>query len=103
MGSRMRINKSARDNRRSQIKVIEPRTTVDTETGSIHLRHRVDMKTGMYRGRQVINVGKQAAKQAARNDRKRQARQDNAADEETADSDVKDDSEMEVEGGDKNV
>ena len=56
MGSRMRKNKSQRDQRRSQIHATLPRLSTDPETGSTHLRHRVDMKTGMYRGRQVLNV-----------------------------------------------
>ena len=56
MGSRMRKNKSQRDQRRSQLHAKLPRLSTDTETGSVHLRHRVDLKTGMYRGRQVLNV-----------------------------------------------
>lgn len=56
MGSRMRKNKSQRNQRRANLHANLPRTTVDTETGSVHLRHRVDIKTGMYRGRQVLEV-----------------------------------------------
>jgi ribosomal protein L32 len=35
---------------------------VDAKTGSSHLRHRVDMSTGMYRGRKVIDVVAKVAK-----------------------------------------
>lgn len=31
-----------------------PQLSVDTQTGSRHLRHRVDPETGFYRGRQVL-------------------------------------------------
>lgn len=30
--------------------------SVDPKTGSAHLPHRVDPKTGMYRGRQVLTI-----------------------------------------------
>ena len=56
MGSRMRKNKSQRDQRRANLHANLPRLTVDTESGSTHLRHRVDLKTGLYRGRQVLNM-----------------------------------------------
>jgi len=62
MGSRMRKNKSQRDQRRANIHANLPRLTVDTESGSTHLRHRVDVKTGLYRGRQVLNLDDSAAK-----------------------------------------
>jgi len=65
----MRLNRGQRDTRRSHIKVVAPRLTKDTETGSVHIRHRVDMKTGMYRGKQVIDVAardEKLAKRAAR-------------------------------------
>lgn len=52
----MRKNKSQRDQRRAHLHATTPRLTVDTETGSTHLRHRVDVKTGMYRGRQVLET-----------------------------------------------
>jgi len=51
----MRKNKSQRDQRRSHIHANLPRLSTDPETGSIHLRHRVDLKTGMYRGRKVLS------------------------------------------------
>ena len=58
----MRKNKSQRDQRRANIHANLPRLTVDTESGSTHLRHRVDVKTGLYRGRQVLNLDDSAAK-----------------------------------------
>lgn len=56
MGSRMRKNKSQRNQRRANLHANLPRLTVDAETGSTHLRHRVDLATGLYRGRQVLNM-----------------------------------------------
>jgi hypothetical protein len=35
---------------------------VDKETGAVHLRHRVDKKTGRYKGKQVIDVVKKIEK-----------------------------------------
>ena len=52
----MRKNKSQRNQRRANLHANLPRLTVDTESGSTHLRHRVDLKTGLYRGRQVLNM-----------------------------------------------
>jgi large subunit ribosomal protein L32 len=52
----MRKNKSQRDQRRAHLHAKLPRLSTDSETGSTHLRHRIDLKTGMYRGRQVLNV-----------------------------------------------
>lgn len=59
---RMRHTKSQTANRRSHHKLEAPKFTVDAKTGSSHLRHRVDMKTGMYRGRKVIDVVARVAK-----------------------------------------
>ncbi len=53
---RMRHTRSHTGNRRSHHKVGKAPVTTDTKTGSTHLRHRVDMTTGMYRGRKVIDV-----------------------------------------------
>jgi len=33
-----------------------PQLSTDTNTGSRHLRHRVDPQTGFYRGRQVLST-----------------------------------------------
>ena len=56
MASRMRITRGKTGSRRSHHKLDEPRLSRDTETESVHLRHRVDLATGMYRGRKVIEV-----------------------------------------------
>ncbi|MFT5359873.1 MAG: ribosomal protein L32 [Candidatus Paceibacteria bacterium] len=64
---RMRHTKSHTKNRRSHHKVGAQPIAVDTQSGGHHLRHRVNMETGMYRGRQVIDVAKKAAKKAAKN------------------------------------
>lgn len=54
MSVRMRHTKGHTGNRRSHHALKAPRITQDTKTGSFHLRHRVDVKTGMYRGRKVL-------------------------------------------------
>ncbi|MDZ7726366.1 MAG: 50S ribosomal protein L32 [Candidatus Campbellbacteria bacterium] len=56
MSIRMRHTKGHTGNRRAHHGLKEPRLTRDTETNSYHLRHRVDMKTGMYRGRKVFET-----------------------------------------------
>lgn len=58
---RMRHTKGHTANRRSHHALTKPGVATDKETGSVHLRHRVDMKTGMYRGTQVISRGTKAA------------------------------------------
>jgi large subunit ribosomal protein L32 len=42
--------------RRAQHKRQLPNPARDPKTGSVHLPHRVDPATGMYRGRQVVIV-----------------------------------------------
>ncbi len=62
---RMRHTKSHTANRRSHHALTAPKAVADKESGSIHLRHRVDLKTGMYKGRKILDVvGKVAKKQA---------------------------------------
>jgi large subunit ribosomal protein L32 len=56
MVNRMRATRAHRDNRRSHHALDGVRLTTDTKTGSVHLRHRVDMATGMYRGRKVLDM-----------------------------------------------
>ncbi len=60
MVNRMRANRSHRDNRRSHHALDATRTTVAKETGVAHLRHRVCLKTGMYRGRKVLDIASKA-------------------------------------------
>lgn len=73
MSSRMRVTRSKRDMRRSHHGIREPVITVD-ERGVKHLKHRASSETGMYRGRQVIDVesriAKKQKKQAAQNSQK---------------------------------
>jgi large subunit ribosomal protein L32 len=51
----MRVNRSHSGNRRSHIKVNEPRLT-KCECGAFSVRHRACQECGKYRGRQVIDV-----------------------------------------------
>jgi ribosomal protein L32 len=60
----MRHTKSHTGNRRAHHAIKAPKTTTDKKTGGVHLRHRVDMSTGMYRGRKVIDVVKKAVKKS---------------------------------------
>jgi large subunit ribosomal protein L32 len=62
MTVRMRHTRSHTANRRSHHALKAMNLGVDKETGSVHLRHHVDMKTGMYKGRQVIDVVKKVEK-----------------------------------------
>ena len=50
----MRITRGKTGSRRSQHKLKEPRLSHDKDTDSTHLRHHVDLTTGMYRGKQVF-------------------------------------------------
>jgi ribosomal protein L32 len=60
----MRHTKSHTANRRSHHALEAPKFTLDAKTGSMHLRHRVDMATGMYKGKKVIDVTAKAVKKA---------------------------------------
>lgn len=61
---RMRHTRAHTKNRRSHHALKANAITVDEATKTSNLRHRVNMETGMYRGRQVIDVVKKAAKKA---------------------------------------
>lgn len=61
---RMRHTRAHTKNRRSHHALTANTITVDEATKTSSLRHRVNMETGMYRGRQVIDVVKKAAKAA---------------------------------------
>lgn len=63
---RMRHTKAHTGNRRSHHALKAIPTVTDKETGSVHLRHRVDLKTGLYKGRKVINVVKKVEKKIAK-------------------------------------
>ncbi len=63
---RMRHTKAHTGNRRSHHALKAIATVTDKETGSVHLRHRVDMKTGQYNGKKVIDVVKKVEKKIAK-------------------------------------
>lgn len=63
---RMRHTRSHTANRRSHHALTAPKVTVDAKTGATHLRHRVDMTTGMYKGRKVLDVVKKVTKKQAK-------------------------------------
>ncbi len=62
---RMRHTRSHTGNRRSHHKVKNVRVSKD-ESGTPHLRHRMNPKTGKYRGRDVVDVIGKASKKAAK-------------------------------------
>ncbi|HRK97955.1 MAG: 50S ribosomal protein L32 [Alphaproteobacteria bacterium] len=53
-----KTSKSARDMRRAHHAIDATNWVEDQSTGEPVRRHHVDLKTGMYRGRQVIDAGK---------------------------------------------
>ena len=61
---RMRHTRAHTKNRRSHHALKANTIVTDKETQTPHLRHRASLETGMYRGRQVIDIVKKAAKQA---------------------------------------
>ena len=48
--------KTAKRKRRTHKKLSAPSITIDAATGNYVMGHRVDRKTGMYKGRQVLDV-----------------------------------------------
>ncbi len=63
---RMRHTKSHTANRRSHHALSTPSHVTDAKTGSTHLRHRVDMKTGIYKGKKVLDVVAKVAKKQSK-------------------------------------
>jgi ribosomal protein L32 len=61
---RMRHTRAHTGNRRSHHALKANTIVTDTESKVPHLRHRASLETGTYRGRQVIDVVKEAAKKA---------------------------------------
>lgn len=51
-----KISKGRRNRRRSHDSLSLPHLVLDPDTGEYHVSHRVSKKTGMYKGRQVIEV-----------------------------------------------
>lgn len=60
---RMRSNHSHTGHRRAHIKLSKPALTRD-QNGAISLRHRASPVSGMYKGKQVLDVNKKLAKKA---------------------------------------
>ena len=65
MSSRSRKTRGKTRHGRSHHKLTEPRLSKD-ETGTFHLRHCVNPETGMYRGKQVLDVESKKRKKLAR-------------------------------------
>ena len=53
---RKKVSKSRRNMRRAHDALKSPAYVEDQDTGEYHRPHHVDMKTGFYKGRQVIQV-----------------------------------------------
>ena len=51
-----RTSKTAKRKRRTHKKLSAPSITIDATTGNYAMGHRVDRKTSMYKGRQVLDV-----------------------------------------------
>lgn len=49
-----KVSKSKRDMRRSHHALKAPAYIEDQESGELRRPHHIDLKTGMYRGRQVL-------------------------------------------------
>lgn len=51
-----KVSKSRRDKRRSHHALEAENWVEDPDTGEPVRRHHVDLKTGMYRGRQILDI-----------------------------------------------
>ncbi len=49
-----KVTSMKRGNRRSGHKMAKPSYVENKETGELHRPHHIDLKTGKYRGRQVL-------------------------------------------------
>jgi large subunit ribosomal protein L32 len=49
-----KVSKSRRDMRRAHHALTPPTVVEDKDTGEFRRPHHIDLKTGMYRGRQVL-------------------------------------------------
>jgi len=73
----MRITKGAAGRRRSHHRTSAQRLGKDQD-GDVHVRHKMNLSTGTYKGRTVIDVAaKQAKKQAKQDARAKQAQAQN--------------------------
>jgi large subunit ribosomal protein L32 len=64
---RMRHTRAHTANRRSHHALKSTNVVEDKNTGATHLRHKADLKTGLYRGKKVIDVVKKVEKRQAKN------------------------------------
>lgn len=51
-----KVSRSRRDNRRAHDALTNATYIEDKDTGELRRPHHIDLKTGMYKGRQVIDV-----------------------------------------------
>lgn len=51
-----KVSKARRDKRRAHQGLSKPTYVENPDTGEYHRPHHIDLKTGMYRGRQVLDV-----------------------------------------------
>lgn len=61
---RMRHTRAHTKNRRAHHKATAGKIAIDKETNTPHLRHRVSLETGKYRGKQVLTVVKSSDKKS---------------------------------------
>lgn len=66
MSVRMHITRAKTGSRRAHIRLATPAVIKDAATGSITLRHMADPTTGMYRGKQILDLTKKTNKIAKR-------------------------------------
>ena len=50
-----KISNSRRGQRRSHDAISAPNYVEDKDSGELRRQHHIDLKTGMYRGRQILN------------------------------------------------
>ena len=53
-----KTSKSRRDKRRSHHKIISPNIIEDKKSGEYRLSHHIDLKSGMYNGKQILEPKK---------------------------------------------
>lgn len=68
MTVRMRHTRAHTANRRSHHALKSNGIAIDKETGTPHLRHRVSLKTGKYKGKQVLDMVKKVEKKQRKAD-----------------------------------
>ncbi|MCB9261053.1 MAG: 50S ribosomal protein L32 [Flavobacteriales bacterium] len=55
-----KISKTRRDKRRTHDKLVAKQLIKDPKTGEVSQYHRLNLETGMYRGKQVLEVSSEA-------------------------------------------